>query len=87
MNESLSPPYRKLVGKCNALLKTKNISSFYSVHGKLKIKHGPTDDRATVIKHEVDLRQIFGDEIINEINRRYEVSMEESQSAEQSPEQ
>ena len=43
--------------------------------------------RATNIKHEDDHRQIFGEEIINEINRQYEVSMEESQSAYQSPEQ
>ena len=79
VNESLCPPYRKLLGKCNALLKRKLISNFYSVNGKLKIKLGPADDRATDVKHEDDLRQIFGDEIINEINRRYEISKEESQ--------
>ena len=87
INESLCPPYQKLLGKCNALLKRKYISNFYSVNDKLKIKCGPTDDRATEVKHEDDLQQIFGNEIVNEINRRYEVSMEESQSAEQSPEQ
>ena len=87
VNESLCPLYQKLLGKCNALLKRKYISNCCWVHGKLKIKRGPTDDRATNIKHEDDLWQIFGDEIINEINCQYEVSMEESQSAEQSPEQ
>ena len=87
VNESLCPPYWKLLGKCNALLKRKYISNLCLVNGKLKIKRGPTDDRATDIKHEDDLRQIFGDEIINEINKRYKVSMEKSQSAEQSPEQ
>ena len=87
VNESLCPPYRNLLGKYNVLLKRKYISNFYSVNGKLKIKRGPTDDRATEIKHEDDLWQIFGNEIIDEINRRYEASMEESQSAEQSHEQ
>ena len=68
-------------------VKRKYISNFHSVNGKLKIKPGPTDDCATEVKHENDLQQIFGNEIINEINRRYEVIMEESQSTEQSPEQ
>lgn len=44
----------------------------------------PTDDCTTDTKHEDDIRQIFGDQIINEINRQYEINMEESQSAEQS---
>ena len=52
VNESLYPPYQKLLGKCNALLKRKLISTFYSVNGKLKIKRGPTGDRATDVKHE-----------------------------------
>ena len=55
VDESLCPLYWKLLGKCNALLKRKYISSFYSVNGKLKIKREPTDDRATDIKHEDDL--------------------------------
>ena len=82
VNESLCAPYRKLLGKGNAILKRKLISNFYSVNGKLKIKRGTADDRATDVRHEDDLRQIFRDEIINEINRRYEISQEESQSAE-----
>ena len=83
----MSPSYRKLLGKCNTLLKRKYILNFYSVNGKLKIKRGPADDRATDVKHEDDLRQIFGNEIINGINRGYEISKEESQSTEQSAEQ
>ena len=70
------PSYRKLLGKYNTLLKRKCISNFYSVNGKLKIKRRPADDHA-----------IFGDEIINGINRGYEISKEESQSVEQSAEQ
>ena len=87
INESLCPPYWQLLGKCNVLLKRKYISNFYLVNSKLKIKCRPTDDRATEVKHEDDFRQIFRNEIINEINRQYKVSLEESQSAEQSPEQ
>ena len=67
---NLCPQCRKLLGKCNALLQRKYISNFYSVNGNLKIKCGPTDDRATDIKHEDDLQHIFKDEIINEINRQ-----------------
>ena len=67
---NLCPQCRKLLGKCNALLQRKYISNFYSVNGNLKIKCGPTDDRATDTKHEDDLQQIFKDEIINEINRQ-----------------
>ena len=63
---NLCPPYLKLLEKCNALLQRKYISNFYSVNCKLKIKCGPTDDRATDIKHEDDLQQIFEDEIINQ---------------------
>ena len=69
INESLCPPYWKLLGKCNALLKRKYIINFYSVNGKLKIKCGPAYHRATEVKHEDDLRQIFRNEIINGINR------------------
>ena len=53
-NESLCPPHRKLLGKCNALLKRKYISNFYSVNGKMK--RGPDDDRAADIKHKDDLQ-------------------------------
>ena len=67
---NLCPQCQKLLGKCNALSQRKYISNFYSVNGNLKIKCGPTDDRATDIKHEDDLQQIFKDEIINEINRQ-----------------
>ena len=62
------------------------ISNFYLVNDKLKIKCGPADDRPTDIKIDDDLRQVFGDEIINKINRRYEISKEETHSAEQSAE-
>ena len=61
VNESLCPPYQKLLGKCNAILKRKYISNFYSVNGKLKIKPGCTDSRATDTKHDDGLQQIFGD--------------------------
>lgn len=73
--------------KCNALLKRKFISIFDSLNGRLKIKRGPGDYRATDLEHGNDLPQIFRDERTNEINRWYEISKEESQSAERSAEQ
>ena len=54
-SESMCPPYRKLLEKCNVLLKRKYISNFYSVNVKLKIQRRPADDSATCIKHGDDL--------------------------------
>ena len=45
--------------KCNALLKRKFISIFDSLNGRLKIKRGPGDYRATNLEHGNDLPQIF----------------------------
>ena len=39
VNESLCPYYRKLLGKCNSLLKKNRLKSFYTINGKLKIKY------------------------------------------------
>ena len=36
VNESLCQSYKRILGKCNALLKTKYIASFYTVNGKIK---------------------------------------------------
>ena len=38
-NESLSPYFCKLIGKCNSLLKKNQLKSFYTTNGKLNIKH------------------------------------------------
>lgn len=73
--------------KCNAQLKRKFISIFDAVNGRLKVKRGPGDYRATDLEHGNDLPQIFRDERTNEINRWYEISKKESQSAERSAEQ
>ena len=67
-------------------IKEMYISNFSLVNAKLKIKCGPADDRPTDIKNDDDLRRIFEGEIINKINRRYEISKEETHSAEQSAE-
>ena len=87
INESLCTQHWKLLGKHNAPLKRKYISNFYSFNGKLNIKRGPADDRATDKKHEDHVQQIFKDEIINKINRWCDVRTEKSQTAEQSAEQ
>ena len=67
-------------------IKEMYISNFYLVNGKLKIKCVPADDCPTDIKNDDDLRQIFGDEIINKINRRNKISKEEIHSAKRSAE-
>ena len=74
VNESLCPSYRKLMGKCNSLMKGDYISSFYTVNGKLKIKYD-TDNGITenaTISHEYDLDYIFGSDTMKEINDKYE---------------
>ena len=74
INESLCRPYRQLLGKCNALYKRRHINSFYTINGKLKIHYDSEDEHGereevTVITHEIDLYDIFGEEIMKEIQQ------------------
>ena len=39
VNESLCPSYKRILGKCNAILKKKYITSFCTVNGKMKITY------------------------------------------------
>ena len=39
INELLCPAYRKLFGECNSLQKKICIISFYTIHGKIKVKY------------------------------------------------
>ena len=39
VNESLCPSYKRILGKCNAILKKKYIMSFCTVNGKMKITY------------------------------------------------
>ena len=69
VNESLCPSYKRIHGKCNALLKKKYITSFYTVNRKIKIKCEANNDNVTsVVNHEEDLLEIFGKNIMDEIN-------------------
>ena len=68
VNESLCGTYRKLLGKCNALQRKKYLTSFYTINGKLKIKY---DNNIEEISHENDLKEIFGEAIVNEINAEH----------------
>ena len=71
VNESLCPAYRRILGKCNALAKKGKLVSFFTINGKIKIKI-TAEGRPIEITHEVDLIELFGCEIINEINAERE---------------
>ena len=69
VNESLCPSYKRILGKCNALLKKKYITSFYTVNGKIKITYEANNGNVTsVVNHKEDLLEIFGKDIMDEIN-------------------
>ena len=58
-----------LLGKCNALLKKKYITSFHTVNGKIKITYEANNGNVTsLVNHEEDLLKIFGKDVIDEIN-------------------
>ena len=68
VNESLCPSYKRILCKCNALLKKKYIASFYTVNGKIKITYEANNGIVTsVVNHEEDLLKIFGKDIVSEI--------------------
>ena len=69
VNESLCPSFKRILGKCNALLKEKCITSFHTVNGKIKITYKAKLANVTsVVNHEEDLLQIFSKEIMDEMN-------------------
>ena len=69
VNESLCPSYKRILGKCNALLKKKDITSFYTANGKIKITYEANNGSVTsLVNHEEDLLEIFGKDIMDEIN-------------------
>ena len=50
---NLCPAYKRILGKCNALLKKKYIDAFYANNGKVKIKYGCRNGlETTEISHE-----------------------------------
>ena len=69
VNESLSPSYNHILSKCNALLKKKYITSFYTVKGKIKITYEANNGNVTsVVNHGEGLLEIFGKDIMDEMN-------------------
>ena len=56
VNESLCSHIKQLLSKCNALFKKKQIESFYTINGKIKIKYDLVDGECkTEILHAEDL--------------------------------
>ena len=69
VNESLSPNYKRILGKCNPLLKNKYIASFYTINEKMKITYDAKNGIVTsVVNHEENMLDIFGKGIVDEIN-------------------
>ena len=66
LNESLCAPFRKLFGVCNSLYKKKLISKNYTFNGTLYVVLKEGDDRKTIY-HIRDLKDLLGDEVIDEI--------------------
>lgn len=62
VSELLSPKYKKLLRKCNALLKKYKIDGFNMISSNVKMK---IDDETTkVMSHNEDLIEIFGKEML-----------------------
>ena len=69
VSESLCPSYKRILGKCNVLLKKKYIASFYTINRKIRMTYEANNGIATsVVNHEEDLLEIFGKGIADEIN-------------------
>ena len=69
VNESLCSHNKRLLVKCNALFQKKQIESFYTNSGKVKIKYSPVDGECnTEISHAEDVVDIFGTEIMQQID-------------------
>ena len=68
VNESLSPSYNHILSKCNALLKKKYITSFYTIKGKIKITYEANNANVTSVVNHRGLLEIFGKDIMDEMN-------------------
>ena len=73
VNESLCPAYKRVLGKCNALLKKKYVDAFYTINGKVKIKYGCRNGQETTeISHEKDLIEVFSICIMRAVDEEHE---------------
>ena len=68
VNESLSPYYRKLFGKCNALYKLKLLEKFFTRNGTIYISKKAGEEKIP-ITHIHDLYKLFGKEVIVNLNK------------------
>jgi len=65
VNESLCNTYKRLMGQCNRLFKSKQIAGNYVFNGKIIIKK--LNEESTIIQHEEDLVNLFGKDIIDNL--------------------
>ena len=73
VNESLCPAYKRILGKCNAILKKIYVHAFYTISGKVKIKYGCRNgQKTTKISHEKDLTEAFGIDIMRAVDEEHE---------------
>ena len=68
LNESLSPYYRKLFGKCNALYKLNLLSKFFTRNGTIYIIINAGDNK-TPITHLDDLHKLFSKDVIDSLEK------------------
>ena len=69
----MNPAYKRILGKCNALLKKKYVDAFYTINGKVKIKYGCKNGQETTeISHEKDLIEVFGIDIMKAVDKEHE---------------
>ena len=70
---NLCPAHKRILGKCNALLKKKYVDAFYTNNGKVKIKYGCRNGlETTEISHEKELLEVFGIDIMRAVDEEYE---------------
>ena len=72
VKEPLCPSHKRILGKCNSLLKIKYIAPFYTVKVKVKIKYEANNGNvSSVANQEADLVEIIGEEIADEMSIYY----------------
>ena len=65
--------YKRILGKCNAVLKKKYVDAIYTINGKVKIKYGCRNGQETTeISHEKDLTEVFGIGIMTTVDEEHE---------------
>ena len=69
----MCPAYKRILGKCNAILKKKYVDAFYTINGKVKIKYGGRNGQETTeISHEKDLIKVSDIDITKSLGEEHE---------------